>query len=109
MKLLIAGFVLSLLGSLPDSSICSVAYIAIRRSFIAAMVLGTGAAFAEYFQALAAVALVGVIPSFKAIFEWVAAFVFLLSACTCCCGRKSPVNPMKLMKSLWVPILTEVS
>lgn len=78
MKLLLAGFVLSLLGSLPPGLInLSVAYIAIRRSFIAAMVLGTGAAFAEYFQALVAVALVGVIPSFKAVFEWIAAFVFL--------------------------------
>ena len=78
MKLLLAGFVLSLLGSLPPGLInLSVAYIAIRRNFVAAMVLGTGAAFAEYFQALAAVALVGVIPSFKAIFDWVAAVVFL--------------------------------
>ncbi len=78
MKLLLAGFVLSLLGSLPPGLInLSVAYIAIRRSFIAAMVLGTGAAFAEYFQALAAVALVGVMPAFKAAFEWVAAVVFL--------------------------------
>ncbi|MEO0007169.1 MAG: hypothetical protein RJA20_1365 [Bacteroidota bacterium] len=78
MKLLLAGFVLSLLGSLPPGLInLSVAYIAIRRSFAAAMILGTGAAFAEYFQALAAVALVGIMPAFKAVFEWVAAVVFL--------------------------------
>jgi threonine/homoserine/homoserine lactone efflux protein len=78
MKLLLAGFVLSLLGSLPPGLInLSVAYIAIRRSFFAAMALGAGAAFAEYFQALIAVALVGVMPTFKAAFEWVAAVLFL--------------------------------
>ena len=46
MKLLLAGFVLSLLGSLPPGLInLSVAYIAIRRSFFAAMALGAGAAY----------------------------------------------------------------
>jgi threonine/homoserine/homoserine lactone efflux protein len=106
MKLLLAGFVLSLLGSLPPGLInLSVAYIAIRRSFFAAMALGAGAAFAEYFQALIAVALVGVMPKLHSN-GWLLLY-FFLSAFICYYGHRNPDNPMKLMKYLYNPILTE--
>jgi threonine/homoserine/homoserine lactone efflux protein len=56
--LFIAGFLLSLFGSLPPGLISlSVAQTAISRTFRAAVILAAGAAFAEFFQAWVAVAL----------------------------------------------------
>ena len=50
--LLVAGVLLSLAGSLPPGLISlSVAQTGYRRGFCTAMVLGLGAAFAEFFQA----------------------------------------------------------
>lgn len=79
--LLIAGFILSLLGSLPPGLISlSVAQTAIQRGIAAALALAVGAAFAEFFQALAAVLLSDWFlshPSVEAGFHWVAIVVFL--------------------------------
>jgi threonine/homoserine/homoserine lactone efflux protein len=79
--LLIAGFILSLLGSLPPGLISlSVAQTAIQRGIVAALALAIGAAFAEFFQALAAVLLSDWFlshPSIEAGFQWVAIVVFL--------------------------------
>lgn len=79
--LLIAGFFLSLLGSLPPGLISlSVAQTAIQRGIAAALALAVGAAFAEFFQALAAVLLSDWFlshPSVEAGFQWVAMIVFL--------------------------------
>jgi threonine/homoserine/homoserine lactone efflux protein len=56
MILLVAGIVLSLMGSLPPGLISlSVAQTAIVRGFKPAMFLALGAAFAEFFQAIGAV------------------------------------------------------
>lgn len=56
MVVFIAGLALSLSGSLPPGLISlSVAQTAILRGFWSAIVLATGAAFAEFFQAWAAV------------------------------------------------------
>lgn len=81
MKLLAAGFVLSLLGSLPPGLISiSVAHTAIRRGLAAALILGFGAAMAEFFQAWAAVALSDWFlghPSFEITFHWAAVGVFV--------------------------------
>lgn len=80
MKLLLAGFVLSLLGSLPPGLISlSVAYTVISRGFAAAVALGFGAAFAEFFQAWLAVLLSDWFlshPIVEKLFAWVAAIVF---------------------------------
>lgn len=79
--LLIAGFILSLLGSLPPGLISlSVAQTAIQRGMIAALALSIGAAFAEFFQALLAVLLSDWFlshPALEAGFQWVAIVVFL--------------------------------
>lgn len=56
--LFVAGFLLSLLGSVPPGLISlSVAQTAIARTLRAAIILAAGAAFAEFFQAWVAVAL----------------------------------------------------
>lgn len=81
MLLFAAGFVLSLLGSLPPGLISlSVAQTAIKRGFFAAMLLATGAAGAEFFQAWAAVALTDWFlsnPAMERLFQWAAIPVFL--------------------------------
>ena len=52
----VAGFVLSLIGSLPPGLISlTVSQTSILRGLAAAMAVATGAAFAEFFQAWAAV------------------------------------------------------
>lgn len=52
MILVLAGFALSLFGSLPPGLISlSVAQTAVQRGLVAALVLGAGAAVAEFFQA----------------------------------------------------------
>ena len=80
MTLLVAGFVLSLVGSLPPGLISlSVAFTAIRRNLTAALMLAAGAAFGEFFQAWAAVLLSDWFLSHPALeegFKWGAVFIF---------------------------------
>ncbi len=80
MVLFAAGFVLSLLGSLPPGLISlSVAQTAIQKSMLAAMLLAAGAASAEFFQAWAAVLLADWFmshPGAERIFQWAAIPVF---------------------------------
>lgn len=58
MSLLVAGFVLSLLGTIPPGLISlSVSQTSIQRGLRAAMVLAFGAALAEFFQAWVAIVL----------------------------------------------------
>lgn len=80
MVLFAAGFVLSLLGSLPPGLISlSVAQTAIRKSMTAAILLATGAAGAEFFQAWAAMLLADWFmshPGAERIFRWAAIPVF---------------------------------
>jgi len=81
MLLLIAGFVLSLFGSLPPGLISlSVAQTSILRGKQAAVAVTLGAAFAEFFQAWAAVALTDWFlshPNAEKGFQWAALPVFL--------------------------------
>jgi threonine/homoserine/homoserine lactone efflux protein len=81
MLLLIAGFVLSLFGSLPPGLISlSVAQTSILRGKYAAMAVALGAAFAEFFQAWAAVVLTDWFlshPAAERWFHWAALPVFL--------------------------------
>jgi len=81
MLLFAAGIVLSLLGSLPPGLISlSVAQTAIHRGLVAAMLLATGAAGAEFFQAWAAVWLTDWFvskPGVERVFQWAAVPVFL--------------------------------
>lgn len=78
--LLVAGLVLSLFGSLPPGLISlSVAQTSIARGWSAALALALGAAFAEYFQALAAVLLSDWFmqhPTAERWFHWAAMPVF---------------------------------
>ncbi len=80
MFLFAAGFVLSLLGSLPPGLISlSVAQTAIQKSLMAALLLAAGAACAEFFQAWAAVLLADWFmrhPDAEHIFQWAAIPVF---------------------------------
>lgn len=82
MLLFIAGFLLSLLGSIPPGLISlSVSQTAIARGIQAAFALAAGAAFAEFFQAWAAVALTDWFLSHPAAekgFHWAAVPVFLI-------------------------------
>lgn len=84
MQLLLAGIVLSLLGSLPPGLISlSVAQTAIQRGFVMAMLLAGGAAFAEFFQAWAAVLLTDWFlthPGTERLFQWAALPVFWVLA-----------------------------
>ena len=83
-SLLIAGFLLSLMGSLPPGLISlTVAHTAIRRGFTAAFFLTAGAAFAEFFQAWIAVELADwflIHPAVELAFRWVAIVVFFFLA-----------------------------
>lgn len=78
--LFIAGFGLSLFGSLPPGLISlSVAQTAIQRGMFAALLLAAGAAGAEFFQAWAAVALTDWFmsnPDVERMFQWAAIPVF---------------------------------
>lgn len=80
MLLFWTGVLLSLIGSLPPGLISlSVAQTAIARGFGAAMVLAFGAAFAEFFQAWAAVVFSDWFlahPEAEKVFRWVAIPVF---------------------------------
>lgn len=84
MMIFAAGFGLSLFGSLPPGLISlSVAQTAIQRGMLAAMLLATGAAGAEFFQAWAAVALTDWFlsnPSVERWFQWAAVPVFFALA-----------------------------
>lgn len=99
MKLLIAGFVLSLIGSLPPGLISlTVSHTAIRKGLMAALILGAGAAFAEYFQAFLAVWLSEWLLSRPAIetgFRVVALLVFLSLAVYLIFFARSPRAPEK--------------
>jgi len=100
MKLLFAGFLLSLLGSLPPGLISlTVAYTAIRNSLVAALVLAAGAASAEFFQAWAAVALSDWFlshPSVEQGFKWAAFAVFTVLGLYLFFFAKSPKTPKEL-------------
>lgn len=78
--IVIAGFVLSMIGSLPPGLISlSVARTAMERSFGAALLLAAGAAGAEFFQAWAAVELADWMlenPEVERVFQWAAVPVF---------------------------------
>jgi threonine/homoserine/homoserine lactone efflux protein len=80
MKLLAAGFILSLLGSLPPGMISlTVARTTMLHGVRAALVMAGGAALAEFFQAIAAVWLSDWFlqhPEVALGFRWVAALVF---------------------------------
>lgn len=81
MILLLAGFALSLLGSLPPGLISlSVAQTAVQRGLVAALVLGAGAAVAEFFQAWLAAEAAGWFlqhPAVEQGLRWAAVPVFL--------------------------------
>lgn len=81
MILFLAGFLLSVLGSLPPGLISlSVAQTAIARTFRAAFYLGLGASVAEFFQAWLAVALSDwflLNPTATRWFQWGSVPVFL--------------------------------
>ena len=82
MLLFFAGFLLSLMGSIPPGLISlTVAQTSIARGFTAAMVLATGAAFAEFFQAWVAVLLTDWFlshPMAERWFHWAAMPVFFV-------------------------------
>lgn len=99
MKLLIAGFILSLFGSLPPGLISmTVSYTAIRRGMAAALALAAGAAFAEYFQAFLAVWMSEWFLSHPAVetgFRWAAMVIFLALAVYLIFYAKAPKAPEK--------------
>lgn len=82
MTLLVAGIVLSLLGSLPPGLIgLTVSQTSLLQGFAAAMAVALGAAVAEFFQAWAAVLLSDWFlshPSAELAFRWAAVAVFLV-------------------------------
>ncbi len=79
---LVAGFVLSLIGSLPPGLISlTVSQTSISRGAAAALAVATGAAAAEFFQAWAAVVFTNWFighPSAERVFHWAAVPVFVL-------------------------------
>jgi threonine/homoserine/homoserine lactone efflux protein len=100
MILLIAGFVLSLIGSIPPGLISlSVAQTSIARGFRPAVVLGAGAAFAEFFQAWVAVAMAAWFlqhPTVERYFQWAAIVVFWGLAVYLAFGPHRPVNGVQV-------------
>lgn len=100
MKILFAGIVLSLLGSLPPGLISlTVSHTAIRRGITAAIALALGAAFAEFFQAWIAVAMSDWFlshPSVETGFKWVASLVFLALAVHLLWFAKPPKEPTSI-------------
>lgn len=105
MKLFFAGLVLSLLGSLPPGLISlSVAHTAIRRGIAAALLLAIGAAFAEFFQAWAAVVLADWFishPDFERAFRWIAVVVFGILAIYLIFMAKAPAAPQEMPRVAW--------
>jgi Putative threonine efflux protein len=107
MVLFAAGIALSLIGSLPPGLISlTVAQAAIARGVAAAMALAVGAAFAEFFQALAAVAFSDWFlqnPSAERLFQMAAAPVFLiLGAYFFFFAKSQPKSSQNLSaKKLW--------
>jgi threonine/homoserine/homoserine lactone efflux protein len=96
MLLFASGIFLSLLGSLPPGLISlSVAQTAIQRGLLAAMLLATGAAGAEFFQAWAAVSLTDwflLHPEAERWFQWAAMPIFLGLAVHLLFFAKSPTS-----------------
>ena len=80
--LFFAGLFLSLTGSLPPGLISlSVSQTSINRGFTAAVVLGLGAAFAEFFQAWSAALLTGWFMEHPAVskgFQWASMPIFFI-------------------------------
>ena len=71
MWLVLAGIILSLMGSLPPGLISlSVAQTSIARSWQAGMALALGAAFAEFFQAWVAIVLTDWFLTHNAVIQW---------------------------------------
>ena len=71
MWLVLAGIILSLLGSLPPGLISlSVAQTSIARGWQAGMALALGAAFAEFFQAWVAIVLTDWLLTHSAVIQW---------------------------------------
>lgn len=96
MILVFVGFLLSLLGSLPPGLISlSVAQTAVQRGLAAALVLGTGAAVAEFFQAWVAAEAAGWFlqhPVVEQGLRWAAVPVFLGLGCWLV-WASTPVTP----------------
>jgi threonine/homoserine/homoserine lactone efflux protein len=105
MKLLFAGFVLSLFGSLPPGLISlTVAYSAIRNGIAVALVLAAGAACAEFFQAWAAVVLSDWFlshPSIEQGFKWAAFAVFTTIGVYLFFFAKAPKAPQAMPQGSW--------
>ncbi len=98
MLILAAGFVLSLMGSLPPGLISlTVAQTSISKGMAAALVLALGAALAEFFQAWAAVVLTDWFlshPSVERGFQWVAVLVFWSLGLYLLFWAKTPASPV---------------
>ncbi|MBL7828733.1 MAG: LysE family transporter [Saprospiraceae bacterium] len=105
MSILIAGFVLSLLGSLPPGLISlTVSYTAIGMGVLAATMVAAGAAFAEFFQAWLAVVLSDWFlsnPGVSAVFEWVAVVVFSVLAIFMLFFAQPPKKPGEIKMANW--------
>lgn len=100
MVLFLAGFALSLMGSLPPGLISlTVAQTSIVRGYSAAIAVALGAAFAEFFQAFAAVLLTNWFlshPSAERAFHWAALPVFLILGTHLLFFAKAPRTPEAL-------------
>lgn len=100
MLLLTAGFVLSLFGSIPPGLISlSVSQASISRGLAAALALAVGAAFAEFFQAWAAVLFTDWFlshPGAERNFQWAAVPVFLCLGAYLIFFAKLPHTPEKI-------------
>jgi threonine/homoserine/homoserine lactone efflux protein len=96
MTLLLAGFILSFLGSIPPGMISlAVAHTALMRGIIAALVFASGAATAEFFQAWIAVVLSDWFLnhlSFEHLLQWTMVMVFFGLAIYMFFFAKAPQN-----------------
>ena len=101
LTLLIAGIVLSLMGSLPPGLISlSVAQTGFRRGFRPAMILALGASFAEFFQAWAAAAFSSWFtqnPGIERWFQMAALPIFLVLAVYLLFFAKAPKPPEEVL------------
>lgn len=101
MSLLLAGFILSLFGSIPPGLISlTVAQTSITRGWKPALVLALGAALAEFFQAWGAVLLADWFLSHPAAergFHWAAVPVFFALGIHLLFFAKAPKGPAAIM------------
>jgi threonine/homoserine/homoserine lactone efflux protein len=103
MVLLVAGFILSLFGSIPPGLISlTVAQTSIARGWSAAIALAMGAAFAEFFQAWAAVLLTDWFlghPGAARGFHWAAVPVFFTLGFYLVFFAKPPLPPSQMTQA----------